>query len=493
MSKSTFFSQLQKAKSERQTRGDNSRMPRGNITAVVKEMDVDNEKYGWLLTVEVTGGTNGVGETIQVAPTRKAIEWAEKGKLDQKISEGSEIVLQRVSFPERNETVYTAQRVTGFVLNDADNVKKGRKVLRRVPFKFNMFANGYALVAALPETKEEIAGPEELAARIAVDQAEGRQLLVVGRVNDVPFSAEAILGRYDREKGEFIAFDPESVVQDIMGRVADATRSALEQAEKDGQDAVIEMNAYGLKSYHLGQASRDMLEEQMKEKNRFSQLPIEAMFSRDIYVHVRSALAALGDDGKKVTNAAKAWVEANLDAAGRQAYAQKGFEGLDEADLTKFLESLNIRAPRVPASQSRNWQAARDVLEEGKRKRVSTGWVVGDLVTQTIFDKKKKPIMEYPVRAMHYTASSTAAAPFFPDGKFLQERNDTFFNTVRDGFKAFVSGESVKTAAKPDVAEANTDSDAPAQDELDAALTDLFTDEGLDTDAFPDEGDSAQE
>ena len=64
------------------------------------------------------------------------------------------------------------------------------------------------------------------------------------------------------------------------------------------------------------------------------------------------------------------------------------------------------------------------------------------LVLATLFDKKKKPIMEYPVRAMHYTASSTAAAPFFPDGKFLQERNDTFFNTVRDGFKAFVSGES---------------------------------------------------
>ena len=493
MSKNAFFSKLKQVAADMPVRGDAARMPRGNITAIVQEMNTDHDKYGWLLKVQVTGGTNGVGEVIEVAPAKQAIEWAEKGKLDQKISEGSEIVLQRVGFPPRGETVYTAERVTGFVLNHGDDVKKGRTILRRVPFKMNMFKNGYALVVALPDTKGEVAGPEELIERIKADQAAGHQTLVVGRVNEVPFFAEAITGRFDREKGEFVPFEPESVADDILARIVTSTRSAIEKADESGEDTVIEMNAYGLKSFPIGQSTRDMLNENMAEKNRFSAIPIEAMFSRGLTTHIRAAISALGDDGKAITKAAKDWVEANLDPADRQAYAQKGFDGLDEATLTKFLESLGIRAPRVPASQAKDWRAARELLDEEKRKRVATGWVLGDVVTQTIFDKKKKPVMEYPVHAIHYTASATSASPYFPDGKFLQDRNDAFFNTVRDGFKAFVSGESVKTAAKPDVAEANTDSDAPAQDELDAALTDLFTDEGLDTDAFPDEGDSTQE
>lgn len=484
MANNSFLNKLKQVASERPARGgSNDRMPRGNIIAEVVEMNADHDKYGWLLTVKVTGGTNGVGETIQVAPTKQAIEWAEKGKLDQKISEGSEIVLQRVSFPERNETVYTAQRVTGFVLDPSENTKKGRKILRRVPFKINMFKNGYALVVVLPDTKEEIADPEALVARVAADQAENRQTLIVGRVNDVPFSAEAITGRYDRETEKFVAFDPATVVEDIMGRVADVTSSAIEKAEKDGTDVVIEMNAYGMKSYPLGQSTRDMLNTDMEEKGRFSMLPLEAMFSRGLLTHIRTALVAVGDDSKKILNAANAWVEANLDADGRKAYAQSGFEGLDEADLVKFLDSLGIRAPRVPGSQAKNWKEAREILEAEKRKRVSTGWIVGDVVTQTLFDKKK-PVMEYPVRAMHYTASSTAAAPHFPDGKFLKDRNDAFFNAVKDGFSAFISGNTSSSSQKPDVAEANSD-DEPSSDELNAALTDLFTENELDTEAFP--------
>lgn len=490
----SFLSAIKKAASDRPARGDSSRMPRGNVTAIVREMDTDNDKHGWLLKVEITGGTNGVGETIEVAPSRKAIEWAEKGKLDQKIGVGSEIVLQRLGFPERGETVYTAQRVTGFVLNHDEDAKKGRHVFRRVPFKFNIFKNGYALVVALPDTKAELAEPADLVARIKSDQEAGNQTLVVGRVNDTPFSAEAITGRYDREQGKYIAFDPESVAEDVMGRVADVTRNAIEKAEAAGEPVVIEMNAYGLKSFPVGQSTRDMMNEQMAEKGRYSMLPIEAMFTRGLTTHVRTALAALGDDAKKVTNAAKAWVEANLDPAGRQAYAQKGFDGLEEADLVKFLDSIGIKAPRVPASQSKDWAAARETLESDKRKRVSTGWVVGDVVTQTLFDRKKKPVMEYPVRAMHYTASGTSAAPFFPDEKFLKDRNDAFFTTVRDGFKAFVSGGAAAIAGndKPEVAEAHAD--APSSEELNDALSDLLNDEGLDSSAFPDEaGDDINE
>lgn len=485
----SFLNKLKQVAAERPARGgSNDRMPRGNIIALVKEIDLDHEKHGWLLTVEVTGGTNGVGETIQVAPTRQAIEWAEKGKLDQKITEGSEIVLQRVSFPERNETVYSAARVTGFVLNHAEDAKKGRTILRRVPFKFNMFANGYALVVALPDTKEEIADADALIARIKVDQAENRQTLIVGRVNEVPFSAEAITGRYDRESEKFVAFEAESVVEDIMGRVSDVTRAAIEKAEAAGEEVVIEMNAYGLKSYPVGQSTRDMMNEQMAENNRFSMLPIEAMFSRGLNAHLRTALATLDDDGKKkIIAAAKSWVEANLDPDARKEYAQNGFDGLAESDLVKFLDSLGVRAPRIPGSQSKDWKEARKVLEEGKRKRVATGWIVGDVVTQTLFDKKKKPVMEYPVRAMHYTASNSAAAPFFPDGKFLKDRNDAFFNAVKDGFQAYLTGGKTSAAAttqRPDVAEANSD-DEPSADELNSALTDLFTENELETEAFP--------
>lgn len=482
----SFLSAIKKAASERPARGDSSRMPRGNVTAIVREMDTDNDKHGWLLKVEITGGTNGVGETIEVAPTRKAIEWAEKGKLDQKIGVGSEIIIQRLGFPERGETVYSAQRVTGFVLNHDDDAKKGRHVFRRVPFRINMFKNGYALVVAMPETKAELGEPADLVSRIKDDQKAGNQTLVVGRVNDTPFSAEAITGRYDREKGQYIAFDAESVAEDVMGRISDVTRNTIEKAEAAGEEVTIEMNAYGLKSFPVGQSTRDMLNENMADKGRFSQLPIESMFTRGLTTHVRTALAALGDDAKKVTNAAKNWVESNLDQDGRQAYAKKGFDGLDEADLVKFLDSLGIKAPRVPASQSKDWAAARDALNEDKRKRVSTGWVVGDVVTQTLFDKKKKPVMEYPVRAMHYTSSRTSASPYFPDEKFLKERNDVFFTTVRDGFKAFVSGGAApKSDSAPEVAEAH--SDAPNSDELNEALSDLLNEEGLDTSAFPEE------
>lgn len=466
-------------------------MPRGNITALVKEIDTDHDKYGWLIKAEVTGGTNGVGEVIDVAPTRQAIEWAEKGKLDQKISVGSEIVLQRVGFPERGETVYTAQRVTGFVLDHADDVKKGRKVLRRVPFKINMFANGYALVVALPDTKTELGDPSELVARIQEDQKAGNQTLIVGRVNDTPFSAEAITGRYDREAGKFVEFDAESVAGEVMGRISDVTRNTIEKAEAAGEDITVEMNAYGLRSFPIGQSTRDMLNEQMDEKGRFSMIPIESMFPRNAVTHIRTALAALEDQSSRITNAAKNWVENNLDANGRQAYAQKGFSGLSDADLGNFLNSMDIKVPRIPGSQAHDWKAAREILSKGDRKRISTGWVVGDVVIQTLFDKKKKPVMEYPVRAMHYTSSRSSAAPFFPDEKFLKERNDSFFTSVREGFKAFIGGGAVKAVDRPDVAEAHAD--APAADEMHDALSELLNGEALDTEAFPEVGGDVNE
>lgn len=488
-----FLDRLKTAIKEAPARGDTARMPRGNITAIVKEIDVDNDQHGWLLEVEVTGGTNGVGETIKIAPTKKAIEYAEKGKLDQKIEVGSELIIQRVQFPERGSDVYSAQRVIGFVLNHDEDKKKGRTIFRRVPYRLNIFQNGYSLSVALPETKEEIADETALVKRIQADQKAGQQTLVVGRVNDAPFFAEAINGQFDREKGEFVPFDAESVADDVIKRISTVTRNAIEVAEKAGDDFVIEMNAYGIKNFSIAGTTKQVLEEQMEEKNRFSQIPVEAMFTRGLRTHVRTALSALDKDAKAITKAASDWVENNLSPDARKSYAQSGFAGMEVEDLVKFLEHIGIKAPRSPSSQAANWAEARAILAEGKRKRVATGWLIGDVVTQTLFDKKKKPVMEYPVRAMHYTASSTSAYPFFPDGKFLKERNDDFFGTVRDGFRAFINGEVAVKESKPDVAEATSD-EAPSDDELNAAVNDLFgEDEDMSADAFPDEAEEKEE
>ena len=64
MSKNAFFSKLKQVAADMPVRGDAARMPRGNITAIVQEMNTDHDKYGWLLKVQVTGGTNGVGEEV---------------------------------------------------------------------------------------------------------------------------------------------------------------------------------------------------------------------------------------------------------------------------------------------------------------------------------------------------------------------------------------------------------------------------------------------
>lgn len=367
--------------------------PKDNVTLEFVSRDPKEQ----MLTARIVDGS-GKDQTVQVKLTDQQNSPFKKGNLMQHAKEGSWLAatgLRKVKGADH----YTIRHMTMITPDPKrDNVVAAETGVYAKPVVFwkEGNANRIDVMVMRPDTRQEVklADAEDPIATF-LDQVRG---LIAGKENggvgialqadDVRAFAEVVRANVQVDG----KWRPQTDEELLASVTAKALRMKLEDIEGN-PEARAEINAdlkgaaaveiYPIETYQVGQTTireemRAFLGEKSEKTNITKQLSLHLMRVHNLSHRLNEMInrGGLSEDRQKL------FVDAfkkNASKAAIAAFDEKGFAGVEEADLEKFVADMDFDLPaessnygRRGATPSFNWARGTLLVENWEDERTST-------------------------------------------------------------------------------------------------------------------------